>query len=135
LIKQLQQQVLRAAQAGNTSLHLQLHPEDLGQIDLELTSRLDGLRITFTPDNPETGKLLAFHLKDLQQSLTEAGVQISGLSIGQNQTNGTARHDTWRGAKPKESSTSRSGNGLKITGESPAGGRSTGWASAVDYQI
>ena len=135
LIQQLQHQVLRAAQAGKTSLHLQLHPENLGQIDLELTSRLDGLRITFTPDNPETGKLLAFHLKDLQQSLTEAGVQISGLSIGQDQTNGTARQDTWRGAKPKAPRSTQPGNGLKITDKSPAGGRSTGSASAVDYQI
>jgi flagellar hook-length control protein FliK len=135
IINQLQDNILRASQAGHTSLHLQLHPEELGRIDLELTSQADGLRITFTPDNPETSKLLACHLKELQQSLTEAGVQISGLSIGQDQAKGAPRHDTWREGKSRGTPTAQTGDELKISSDNVADAGPTGWSSAVNYQI
>ncbi|NUM48031.1 MAG: flagellar hook-length control protein FliK, partial [Anaerolineales bacterium] len=62
-------------------LRIQLYPENLGPIDLQLTSGTDGTRVTLTTHLAETGTLLTQHLDDLRTSLAQAGVAVNGLVV------------------------------------------------------
>jgi len=68
---------------GQTTMRLQLYPEDLGRIDLHLTSSSDGLQITINADQVSTGRLIETKLDTLRQTLTDAGLQVLNLSVGQ----------------------------------------------------
>jgi len=64
-------------------MHLQLNPKELGAIDVHMVSGPQGVSVTFSAEQPATGRLLETQLNQLHQSLTDAGVQIAGLNIGQ----------------------------------------------------
>jgi flagellar hook-length control protein FliK len=62
-------------------MRIQIHPENLGKIDLRLVSNSDGMKIVMTAEIPATAKLLESHMDQLQQQLSNAGVSISGMSV------------------------------------------------------
>jgi flagellar hook-length control protein FliK len=64
-------------------MHLQLNPKELGAIDVQMVSGPQGVSVTFSAEQPATGRLLETQLNQLRQALTEAGVQLAGLNIGQ----------------------------------------------------
>jgi flagellar hook-length control protein FliK len=68
---------------GQTTMRLQLYPEDLGRIDLRLTSSSDGIQVTINADQVATGRLIETKLDTLRQTLTDAGLQVLNLSVGQ----------------------------------------------------
>ena len=68
---------------GPTSMHLQLNPKELGNIDVEMVSTAQGVRVTFFTEQASTGKLLETQLSQLRETLVDAGVQLSGLNISQ----------------------------------------------------
>ena len=82
LIQQIGQKIAEVCSSGRTSLHIQLQPENLGRIDVRVISGNDGMRIVITSDNPQTNKLLENNLNQLQTVLSAAGVQIGGMSVG-----------------------------------------------------
>jgi flagellar hook-length control protein FliK len=68
---------------GQTTMRLQLYPEDLGRIDLRLSSSSDGVQVTINADQVATGRLIESKLDTLRQTLTDAGLQVLNLSVGQ----------------------------------------------------
>jgi flagellar hook-length control protein FliK len=82
IIGQITRQMDGLAQSGKTTFRLQLSPQDLGQIDLKITSTQQGIGVTILAENAATGKLLETQVAQLRQSLLDAGVQISNLQIG-----------------------------------------------------
>ena len=87
LIRQVSQNIEVLVKTGQPSLKIHLQPNDLqitdlGKIDLHLTSTADGMQVSITAERPVTGLLLERHLNELRQSLSDAGVQLSGLSVG-----------------------------------------------------
>ncbi len=69
------------AHSGGSAMHVQLHPEALGRIDLHLTATADGMRVTLTADMAATGNLLQQNLSDLRHSLAESGLNVATLSV------------------------------------------------------
>ncbi|PKO15718.1 MAG: hypothetical protein CVU39_09345 [Chloroflexi bacterium HGW-Chloroflexi-10] len=98
LLNQVSEQVQAMWQQGNTSLHFQLHPEDLGKIDIRLTHTSQGLGVSVQTDQASTGKLLEAHLDQLRQSLQSAGIQLANLQVGHHQQQ--AQRQPWQTGKP-----------------------------------
>lgn len=106
IIQKVSTQVAEMVRDQGQSMRLQIHPENLGKIDLRLVSNSDGMRVVMTAEVPATAKLLESHLDQLQQSLSHAGVSISGMSVNsqgaqgqsanpsQNQSQNTGRSST-----------------------------------------
>jgi flagellar hook-length control protein FliK len=74
--------------SGFTSMRLQLNPDALGAIDVEVRKDVQGVRVTFFAEQSSTGKLLETQLAQLRQSLVDSGVQLSSVNIGQNSYSG-----------------------------------------------
>jgi flagellar hook-length control protein FliK len=83
VIQQIVHHVEARVHNRSTEMHLQLNPKELGVIDVQMVSGPQGVSVTFSAEQPATGRLLETQLSQLHQSLAEAGVQIAGLNIGQ----------------------------------------------------
>jgi len=67
--------------SGETSLKIQLHPESLGRIQLQLISEEDGVRVNMIADAESTSSMLQEHSSDLQHSLKHAGVPLLDIAV------------------------------------------------------
>lgn len=86
------QQVIRHFTANlkteSNAMHLQLNPKELGAIDIQMVSNGQGVHVSFVAEQASTSKLLETQLPQLRESLTAAGVQLSGLDISQHNQSG-----------------------------------------------
>jgi flagellar hook-length control protein FliK len=122
-------------QSGPSSMHLQLNPEELGAINVEVIRDSQGVSVTFFAEQTSTGKLLETQLNQLRQSLVDSGVQLSGLNIGQHNHSGQEggfpnQNTDFAQHSPREAPQSRAN-----TTENPRAERVTGQMSEVDYLI
>jgi flagellar hook-length control protein FliK len=81
LIQKISTEVVELAREQGQSMRIQIHPENLGKIDLRLISNSDGMKVVMTAEVPATAKLLETHLDQLQKQLSNAGLSISGMSV------------------------------------------------------
>lgn len=81
IIQKVSTEVAELVREQGQSMRLQIHPENLGKIDLRLVSNSDGMKVVMTAEVPATAKLLETHMDQLRQSLSNAGVSISGMSV------------------------------------------------------
>ena len=70
-------------QSGQKTLRVQLYPENLGHLELRLTSQGGTLQIVILADSSVTQQALQQNARDLQQALQESGVNLTGLTVGQ----------------------------------------------------
>ncbi|MBI9044902.1 MAG: flagellar hook-length control protein FliK [Anaerolineaceae bacterium] len=66
---------------NKNSLNIQIHPEQLGKINIKLVSNADGLQIFMTSEKGSTTQLLESNLDQLHSLLQDAGVNIGGMNI------------------------------------------------------
>ena len=96
MLQQLSKDLESFAKSGQQMLRVQLHPESLGRIELQLTSDWQGVRIVMNADQPSTAFMLEHHLGELKETLQQAGVNLAGLSVNsgnsQSNPNGTSSH-------------------------------------------
>ena len=90
VVRQVAQQLNARIQGGPTSIRLQLNPKELGAIDVQMVNNSQGVSVNFYADQPSTAHLLETRINQLHQALTDAGLQIAGLNIGQH---GQSRHE------------------------------------------
>jgi flagellar hook-length control protein FliK len=62
-------------------LSVQLHPEDLGRVEIKLEMQNGQVKATVTADRPETLQLLKNDASSLQQSLNSAGLGTDANSL------------------------------------------------------
>ena len=84
VIQQIMRQMSVTIQSGPSSMRLQLNPKELGAIDVQMVKNAQGLSVTFFAEQASTGRLLETQINQLRQSLTDSGIQLSNLNIGQN---------------------------------------------------
>jgi flagellar hook-length control protein FliK len=135
LVKQVIHQLNGKLKNGPTSMHLQLNPEALGAIDVDVVRDATGVQVTFFVEQAGTGKLLESQLSQLRQSLADSGVQLSGLNIGQNSYTGQEggfHHQSTSFAPHTQREAFQSKN---VPQESSRAERVTGQTSEVDYLI
>lgn len=89
-LPQVQHGLEALTHAGQATLRLQLQPEHLGRLDLQLTTSAEGVRVSIVADQPIATHLLETHIADLRQTLTDAGLTIAGLSVSLNMDSGQA---------------------------------------------
>lgn len=81
IIQKVSAEMTQLVREQGQTMRIQIHPENLGKIDLKLVSNSDGLKVVMTAEVPATAKLLENHLDQLQRQLANAGVSISGMSV------------------------------------------------------
>ncbi|BCR06632.1 hypothetical protein DESUT3_37010 [Desulfuromonas versatilis] len=60
---------------------LNLHPEELGQVKLELVMEKDGLRAHLQAQNPQVQEVLERHLPRLREALAQQGLRLDDLQV------------------------------------------------------
>ncbi len=92
LVAQVAHGLESLTRSGQPSLRIQLYPENLGKIDLRVTSGVNGMKVTLLAETPATAALLSEHLPELRLSLADAGVALSGVSVGLGDAHGQNAH-------------------------------------------
>ncbi len=83
LIEQIISQVKPRFKNGETSMRLKLVPEDLGAIEIQMTSNERGVSLHFVTEQAATAQSLEAQSGQLRQSLKDAGFQLTDLNISQ----------------------------------------------------
>ena len=81
LPEQLGQRVLWMQQAGVQLARLQVHPLELGPIDIALDQRDGAISVSMTAQHPATRELLESHLPRLREQLAQDGAQVGRFDI------------------------------------------------------
>ncbi|MEM7169522.1 MAG: flagellar hook-length control protein FliK [Pseudomonadota bacterium] len=75
-------QIQKAAAAGTDRISIQLHPAELGRIDVKMELGDDGLlRAMISAEKPETLELLQRDSRGLEKALQEAGLKTDSQSL------------------------------------------------------
>ena len=85
VVTQLTNQIDQMVKTNQSSLRVQLYPEELGHIDLKIVSTKGGIGVTMLADNASTQDVLKSQMNTLKQNIEQAGIQLSNLHIGQGQ--------------------------------------------------
>ncbi len=78
---QIKVQLARNLKEGNDTISVQLHPEDLGRVEVKLEMRDGQVKATITADRPETLQMLKNDAGNLQQALQNAGLNADANSL------------------------------------------------------
>ena len=88
----MQQVAMHVAQSLNDTgktVTVELHPAELGRVEIHFTFHSDGMNVRLTVDRPETFDAFSQDRGGLQQQLAQAGVNLGGggldLRLGQQQ--------------------------------------------------
>lgn len=81
VVRQIASQMEASIQQGRSSIRVQLHPQELGGIDIRFASSAQGVSVTVYAEQASTGRLLEAQLNQLRQSLNDAGVNLAQLNI------------------------------------------------------
>ncbi len=79
--EQIKVQLGRGLKEGNDTISVQLHPDDLGRVEVKLEMQNGQVKATITADRPETLQLLKNDAAGLQQSLQDAGLHADSNSL------------------------------------------------------
>lgn len=79
--------VAKALNDGGKTVTVELHPADLGRVEIRFSFHSDGLDVRMTIDRPETFVAFSHDRAGLERQLTQAGVDLGGggldLRLGQ----------------------------------------------------
>ncbi|WP_026987221.1 flagellar hook-length control protein FliK [Fodinicurvata fenggangensis] len=82
---QIAMKIHKAVAGGNDRISVQLHPAELGRVDVKLDFGQDGLlRASITAERPETLDLLQRDARALERALGDAGVKTDSGSLNFN---------------------------------------------------
>ena len=97
MVGQVEAQLAQALQTGETMVRIQLTPENLGEVTVEITQSSDGaLRIALSAHNDSTRGLLERHASDLQGMLasrTNQNVEVNVQRQAESQQNQNQQHN------------------------------------------
>ncbi|WP_022727350.1 flagellar hook-length control protein FliK [Fodinicurvata sediminis] len=103
---QIAMKIHKAVAGGNDRISVQLHPAELGRVDVKMEFGQDGLlRASITAERPETLDMLQRDARALERALSDAGVKTDSGSLnfntrdtaGQQQAFDQGRSDTASG--------------------------------------
>ena len=117
ITEQVAFQVKTAAGSGDSKISIQLHPNDLGKVDVTLDVGANGkTSVNVTADNKQTLDLLQSNSSSLQKALSDAGLTTDSSSLsfnlrggnqgqGQNQQNQYQAANNYSKSQPTEEET------------------------------
>lgn len=71
----------KAAEKTPTELTIRLDPENLGKIEVKITSENGGLTVAFAAENAQTGRLLSENVRELAAAVNRAGGDINEVYV------------------------------------------------------
>jgi flagellar hook-length control protein FliK len=80
-VDQIKIQLGKGLKDGADTLSVQLHPEDMGRVDIKLEMQDGQVKATITADRPETLQMLKSDAGTLQQALNSAGLSADHNSL------------------------------------------------------
>jgi flagellar hook-length control protein FliK len=132
ILRQISRQIAGSSNSGNQTIRIQLHPEDLGQIELKIVSTPQGTNVSLVADQSSTGKLLESRLAELKQTLVDAGVQLINVNIGQQSPQQSFRNPQYDQTSERQSFKYQN---VPAVAEESIANNSTSKISLVDYRI
>ena len=80
----------KSAEKTPTELTIRLDPENLGRIEVKITSGNGGLTVAFAAENAQTGRLLSENVRELAAAVNRAGGDINEVYVvsGNDSTDG-----------------------------------------------
>ena len=110
--------MVKQANSKTTSFDIELHPADLGRVDVKLQIQADGqLAARMSFDNPAAAANFQAHADDLRRSLEQAGFQLSKDSLSSTGRDAQTANGGSAGAA------GQGGSGQSGSGQSQAGSR------------
>lgn len=103
VVQQIVRQMNGSIQNGQSTMKVQLHPQDLGSIEIQLVNSGHGISVTVSAEQASTGKMLQGQADQLRQALQDSGIQLSSLNInqhGQSSQHGSASNQQSQNAYP-----------------------------------
>jgi flagellar hook-length control protein FliK len=82
-VAQVRTQIENAVRVRAPRLRIQLQPEELGRIEVQLQINGDGMKVSLNAESTTTGILIERHVHELRQSLADMGIELGELSINQ----------------------------------------------------
>ncbi|MBN1536738.1 MAG: flagellar hook-length control protein FliK [Anaerolineales bacterium] len=132
MINQITKGIDLLSRTEGQSLRIQLHPENMGKIEIRLSSGSEGVTVTLNADIPMTGNLLQKNLSELRTSLADAGVNLASLSVNSGQQQTTYQESKqWFSGKE---SMNRYSNQNNLVEELPSS-KSSWKETEIDYRI
>jgi flagellar hook-length control protein FliK len=82
LMEQVAQESKRQIRLGKREFKIQLSPESLGNIELEVSVDDDGMTVRFNAASPEAQRLLEEHMGELEDVLSKQGMAVDRAQSG-----------------------------------------------------
>jgi flagellar hook-length control protein FliK len=114
--EQLGQRMLWMQQAGVQLARLQVHPLELGPIDIALDQRDGVISVSMTAQHPATRELLESHLPRLREQLAQDGAQVGRFDI----LGGEAGSERERAARERGEGAKQGGDAAEAVDAGPA---------------
>ncbi|MDR1728756.1 MAG: flagellar hook-length control protein FliK [Acidobacteriota bacterium] len=80
-VTQMAEHIRLQLRAGGGLIRIQLHPEDLGRVDIRAEQGREGITARITAESREAKALLENNLPSLQQALEERGLRVDRLHV------------------------------------------------------
>jgi flagellar hook-length control protein FliK len=81
LIEQIAENVRVSVSEGTTSMEMQLNPENLGKVYLQISAKEGVVNASITASNEAVRAALETQIADLRQSLNQAGVKVDAIEV------------------------------------------------------
>jgi flagellar hook-length control protein FliK len=81
LIEQIAENVRTSVSEGTSSIEMQLNPENLGKVYLQVTAKEGVVNATLAASNDAVRAALEAQVADLRQSLNQAGVKVDAIEV------------------------------------------------------
>jgi flagellar hook-length control protein FliK len=81
LIEQIAENVRVSVSEGTSSMEMQLNPENLGKVYLQITAKEGVVNATIAASNEAVRAALEAQLADLRQNLNQAGVKVDAIEV------------------------------------------------------
>ena len=140
ILRQVAEHLKPAVQSGQGEVRIQLHPAELGRVDLRLTVENGSLSARFLVQNGEVRQVLESSLPQLRQSLADQGVRVDLLNVsvaGGGFSFQSGGHQSKEGGNPRSGRPARNpvyaAEAVVPQARALYGGLARGSSSLVDY--
>lgn len=101
IINRVQRELSQLSRA-NPSLTIQINPENLGQIDIQVRVQENGLHIFLMANAASTEHILDSSLSELKTALKNTGINLANLNVGSLGHQGRASTSSRQGRSPQQ---------------------------------
>jgi flagellar hook-length control protein FliK len=107
LASQVQSAIFKNLTQGKSQLTLQLEPQDLGKLSIQLTVKDKDVQAVIRADTPEAGKIIAEQLDGIRKALEDQGLKVSKIEVQTQLASSDQNSAGWLGAQAQNDASDR----------------------------